>query len=220
MSARIPALLATLGGVLATGGCSDPTAVADTTPQQLEAQNPTAQRVRVDEVRSGQLGGLDGIEISTMNISGMLAPTATDCNDAGELIAHIGDLGVTSNLTVFGIELDLEIWASFTAGIVLAADDTGISISLTDIKSLDSEVTVLQDDMVAFEPVIADLIEDQLIGTLMDSLGGEALGSFPLPEIDLSEEVGLPPGTAVIAISPQTLERVDGNTIVGGVLSQ
>ena len=59
---------------------------------------------------------------------------------------------------------------------------------------------------------------DNLVPSLTGLLGGDALGSFPLPEIDLSAAIdGLPPGT-VIRIVPSGVIRADGNSVVQGEL--
>ena len=42
-------------------------------------------------------GGPAGIEINGVEISGMLAPTATDCNPDGILYAHVGDMRITAS---------------------------------------------------------------------------------------------------------------------------
>jgi len=52
----------------------------------------------------------------------------------------------------------------------------------------------------------------------MQAFANGQLAAIPLPEIDLSSAVGLPPGSAVIALDPQDLSRQDGNTIIGGDL--
>ena len=77
---------------------------------------------------------------------------------------------------------------------------------------------MLQSSLISLEPVIADLIEEQVLGGLVASLGDGDLGSFPLPDIDLSGAIsGLPAGTG-ITIVPETITRSGGNTIAGGRL--
>ncbi len=175
-------------------------------------------------VPASMLGGVDltqyGITNLTLDVAGMLAPTASDCNADGELLAHIGDLRVNAHLELFGQPMDIVIYATLTAALELTAADGQIGIRLSEIRSLDTDVTVQQDDMVASEAVVKDLIETQLIGGLLGALGGDSLASIPLPEMDLSASVGLPPGSAVIAITPQSVTRQGGNTIVSGTLQQ
>ncbi|MFT5430852.1 MAG: hypothetical protein ACI9OJ_001530 [Myxococcota bacterium] len=176
------------------------------------------------DVPESLLGGVDlagfGIANLDMTLSGMLAPTASDCNQVGEFDVHIGDLRIDASLELFGQQMTLVIWASFTAGLDLTADPGGIGIGITEVKLVATEVNVLEDDLVASEGIIKNLIETELIGGLLSGLGGGALGNIALPVIDLSSAVGLPDGTAVISIEPQTVSRQGGNTIIAGDLGQ
>lgn len=174
-------------------------------------------------VPASLLGGVDlgqfGITNLNMVMSGMLAPTAMDCGPSGELIATIGDLGIAATMDLFGNPLTLQIWVSLTAGIELTAADGGIGIALTDIKSVFTEVNVAEDAGVAAEATIKGLIETELVGGLLGALGGDALGSIPLPTIDLSTSVpSLPPGTG-FSILINGVNRAGGNTIVDGDLA-
>jgi len=169
------------------------------------------------------LGGVDlsqfGVSNLDMNITGMLAPTAMDCNANGELIAHIGDLGVNATLELFGNPLTLEVWVSLTAGIGITAADGELGISLSDVQSIFTEVNVLEDAGVASEATFKNLIETELVGGLLGALGGSALGTIPLPSIDLSGLVaGLPPGTG-FNIVINGLTRSGGNSIIDGDLA-
>ena len=173
-------------------------------------------------VPASMLGNVDlstyGVSDLTMKVSAMLAPTMDDCNAAGELNAHIGDFKIDAKLKLFGQPMDVILYATFVAGIEIKATGQAIGISLTAVKSQAIQVDVLQDNMVSSEGVLEKLVADQLIGNLVAKLGGDALGSFPLPAIDLSKALpSLPPGTG-IAINPQKVTRKDGNSIVGGTL--
>ncbi|MSQ82942.1 MAG: hypothetical protein EXR77_08500 [Myxococcales bacterium] len=168
------------------------------------------------------LGNIDlsqyGVSDLTMKVSAMLAPTMDDCNAKTELMAHIGDFKVDAKLKLFGKPMDVVIYATFTAGIEIKASNAAIGISLTEIKTSAIQVDVVQDDMVSSEGVLEKLVADNLLGNLVAKLGGDALGSFPLPKIDLSAALPtLPPGTG-IAIAPEVVTRKLGNSIVGGKL--
>ncbi|MGM0575858.1 MAG: hypothetical protein ACQEXJ_09035 [Myxococcota bacterium] len=159
-----------------------------------------------------------GITDLDISLSGMLQPTLSDCNPDSEQEVHIGDLRVDASLNLLGQPMDVVMYASFIAGVDILVQDGELGVSLTSVKSLESEVTVLQDGLVGSEDMIADLINENLVPSLLDAMGGETLGGFPLPEIDLGAAVdGLPAGT-VIAIDPQSITRQGGNTIVGGDL--
>jgi hypothetical protein len=168
------------------------------------------------------LGDIDlstyGISNLKLKVRALLAPTASDCNDDSELLAHIGDMRIDATLDIFGQKMTVVVHATFVAGIDVAVEGNQLNIKLTKIKSVKTDVEVVEDNLIASEGVVESLIADKLIGNLLDILGGSALGGFELPVIDLSSTVkGLPPGTG-IAIDPQTVERKDGNTIIGGKL--
>ncbi len=159
--------------------------------------------------------GIGGLKLTT---KALLAPTASDCNDSGELLAHIGDFRVDAALDLFGQPMNVVVHASFVAGIKVTVEANKLTISLTEIKSVKTDVEVQQAHLVASEAVIESLVADTLVKNLLAVLGGSALGGFELPVIDLSSTVkGLPKGTG-IAIDPKVLTRVNGNTIIGGKL--
>ena len=151
-----------------------------------------------------------GITDLEVKVSGMLAPTMSDCGvDSAEV--HIGDLGVTAELILLGTPMTVQMWVSLTAGIEFSAADGELGFGLSEIKSLDSEVTVVQDELIGSEALVASLINDNLVPGLLGSLGGGSFAGVPLPELDLG-------GGATIKIKPKTVTRASGNTIVGGDL--
>ncbi len=172
-------------------------------------------------VPAAWLQGVDlaqyGISNLTMTLSGMLAPTASDCGGSG-LDAHVGDVKISARMKLFGQTVDVVVWASVVAGLQLYLDGRAIGIRMTGIERVETEVQVLQSSLISLEPVIADLIEEQVLGGLVAALGDGDLGSFPLPDIDLSGAItGLPAGTG-ITIVPETITRTGGNTVAAGRL--
>ncbi|MBP47025.1 MAG: hypothetical protein CMH53_03720 [Myxococcales bacterium] len=164
-----------------------------------------------------------GVTNLKMKAKALLAPTVSDCNPKKELQAHIGDMLIEASMELLGQKLDVELWITVAIGVDVklaknAKGNSELSIGLTEVKSLDIEANIKQDNLIGSETVIAGLVGDNLVSGLLGSLGGGALGSFELPTIDLSGAVkGLPPGTG-IAIAPKTIVRKAGNTIVGGAL--
>ncbi len=167
---------------------------------------------------------LGGVDLSAFNIadldlhlSGNLAPTASDCA-AGDLEMHIGDVRVDASMTFFGQPLDVVVWLTFGLGVEVAIDGDELGVSATELTFLESEVSVAQEPLIAAEETIRTLIEDELVGGIVGALTGTQLGSFPLPDVDLSGAIsGLPPGTS-FSIQPSSVTRAQGNTIVGGAL--
>ena len=173
-------------------------------------------------VPPSMLGAVDlssyGVTNLTLKLSAMLAPTMDDCNPTSEVIAHVGDLRVDASMQLFGQQMDVVVYTTLKAGVTISAANGAIGIALTGIKQADLQVDIAQDNLVSSEGMLEQLVKDNLLGALIGKLSGSALGSFPLPAIDLSGTMpGLPPGVG-IAIDPQKLTRKDGNSVVGGVL--
>ena len=75
--------------------------------------------------------------------------------------------------------------------------------------------------MDAFEPVISDQLEAEVVAALTALLGsGEPLTSFPLPSFEVDPSLGLPAGTVMIEIETEVVPGADvrqgGNTAVYG----
>lgn len=151
-----------------------------------------------------------GVTDLDIQVRGLLAPTISDCNPTSELLVHIGDLRVTGSMKIFGIPLNIVMYVSLSAGMNLSAENGEIGLQLTDVKALDTELTVLEDGLIDSETLIAGLIEENLVPALLGSLGGGSLGGFPLPELDL--------GGSLVSINPTKIVRIGGNTVVGGGL--
>jgi len=173
-------------------------------------------------VPKAMLGNVDLAAIGAKNLklktTALLAPTLDDCNAKGVLEAFIGDFRVDASLEVLGAQMDVVLWLTFVADTKLTATKGEVAIALTKVKSVETEVIVKQDELVASEAAIEKLIAGSLVDGLMKAIGGKALGSFPLPVVDLSASMkGLPPGTG-IAIDPKKVTRKGGNSIIGGTL--
>ncbi|HSA23686.1 MAG TPA: hypothetical protein P5076_19655, partial [Myxococcota bacterium] len=168
------------------------------------------------------LGDIDfaqyGITNMSMSLSAMLAPTATDCWPDGQLRIFIGDLSLRASFQFAGLPVDLVLWATATMGLQVTAENGEIAIAITQIDAIETQLEVQQDSLIGLIDLIGDGLEVLLTDTLMEMLGGGALATIPLPEIDLSAALPtLPPGT-VIALDPQQVTRQGGNTIISGDL--
>ncbi|MFT5434253.1 MAG: hypothetical protein ACI9OJ_004966, partial [Myxococcota bacterium] len=152
-----------------------------------------------------------GITNLVVHVSGMLAPTVSDC-ESGELKVHIGDLKVNADLELFGVPMTVEMFVGIVAGLGINITDGEIGFGLTEVEVVKIQTEILQPELVASEDTIAALIEAQLVPGLVEALGGgENLAGVPLPEIPVGDG-------AAIGISAQSLTRVDGNTVVAGQL--
>ncbi len=171
------------------------------------------------DVPESLLGDLDlsayGITDLELSASGMLQPIASDCG-ADSLIAHIGDLRIDASMSLLGTPLEVILYLSLGAAFDVSAADGEIAFAITDIERVEMQVEVTDEAFISVESTFEGLILDNLVPALLDSLGGDSLGSFALPEIDIS---GLIDGaTGAVEIVPSQVRRNEGNTVVGGSL--
>lgn len=164
-------------------------------------------------------GGGGGLyEDLEVDISGLLAPTANDCNETGRLLAHIGDLRIDASLKLQGNPINFVAFTSLAVAVEINVVDNEISIAIPSVEWMETDLTVEQDESIMTEELLISAVEAQLEGQLIDALGGGGLGGIALPDIDLSETLGLPPGTAQVTIGVTDVSHVDGVTVIAGHL--
>ena len=159
-----------------------------------------------------------GVTDLQLKVSGLLAPTISDCNSDGSLRAHLGDLQVEGGLLFEGDPLTFTAYVTLITGVEVGIAGDGIGVGFGSIESIEIEINIHQDALIPLETLLRSLLETALRQTLEDALAAGGLISIPLPEIDLSGAVGLPPGSAVIDITPEAVERVDGFTVISADL--
>jgi hypothetical protein len=152
-----------------------------------------------------------------VKVSGMLAPTASDCGPDGRLRLHIGDIRIDGSLVLGDQPLTFVAWSSLVAGLDVVPTETGIGITLAEVEHIETELTVAEPEGIEAEPTLRAVLETQLVEGVLGSLGG-GLGGIALPQLDLSATLGLPPGSAMIQITAEDAVRAPGTTIVLGHL--
>lgn len=153
-----------------------------------------------------------------VTVSGMLAPTASDCGDDGRLRLHIGDIRIDGSLVLGELPLTFVAYTSLVAGLDVVPTKTGIGITLAEVEQIDTELTVAEAGGIEAEPTLRTVLESQLVEGVLGSIGGGGLGGIDLPQLDLSATLGLPPGSAMIQIVAEEAQRAPGTTIVLGHL--
>ena len=151
-----------------------------------------------------------------VKVSGMLAPTASDCGPDGRLRMHIGDIRIDGSLVLGDQPLTFVAYSSLEAGLDVVPTATGIGITLADVERIETELTVAEPEGIEAEPTLRAVLETQLVDGVLGSFSG--LGGIDLPQLDLSATLGLPPGSAMIQITAEEAQRVPGTTIVVGHL--
>ena len=157
-----------------------------------------------------------GITDLEATVSGMLPPSISNCNDAGEPLMTIGDIKLLASMNFSGEPLDLEIYASLVAEFNLSAANGEIGFGLGEISVVELELTALQDSQIGLEPLVAALLQEQALPGLLEGLQGDALGGIPLPSISLSDTN---PDLA-LTIYPIDVVRVGGDNVVLATLNE
>jgi hypothetical protein len=152
-----------------------------------------------------------------VQISGMLPPVGTDC-ETGELLAQLGDIRIDASLILNDNPISFTAFTTAVVKVEITAADGEIGISIGELQSVETELNVNEASAIATEGALIGVLEGALIDGLIGGLGGDSLGGIQLPEIDLSDSLGLNPGEAVIAIQIDDAVRQPGITVVQGSL--
>ncbi|MEM9460174.1 MAG: hypothetical protein AAGF11_38715 [Myxococcota bacterium] len=164
----------------------------------------------------GDAGGLiDDLEI---HVSGMLAPTASDCRPDGEVRVHLGDVRIDASLSIGTVPISFVAYSSLLASLEFTPTGSGVEITIADVETIDTELTVNEDEAINNEPLLVSTLESQLVDGVVEAIANGGLGTIELPQIDLSPTLGLPPGTAALTISTDDAGRAPGVTVIRGHL--
>ena len=170
------------------------------------------------DLPSDQLGGGGLVEDLQVHVSGMLAPTASDCGPDGEVRVHLGDLRIDASLVFNGNAVSFVAYSSLLANLEFTPTGSGAEITIADVESIETELTVDQDASIAQEPAFVQLLETQLVDGVIGSISEAGLGAIEIPTVDISGDVGLPPGTVALTITTEAAVRAPGVTVIEGHL--
>jgi hypothetical protein len=159
-------------------------------------------------------GASDSVEVIDFVASGMLAPTASDCRTPGTLLAHIGDLRFDANLIVLGNPMTFTAYSSMLVRLEIAVNGTKVSVGIPEVVEIRTELTANEDNMINLEEFVTAQLESGLADTITSALGGGGLGGIDLPTVDLSAQLGLPPNTATLTITAESVVRGPGTTVI------
>ena len=172
------------------------------------------------------LGSVDlslyGVSDLAVTTDFLLPPILNTCIDkAGLLKLQIGDLLIHAKLNFGGTPVDVYIYATIQATAELKAIDnakTGqkeLGFALKGIDYVELEVWKINAEATGLKELFVTMIKSVMIPKLVESLGA-GLGSFPLPEFDLSAiSPSVPKGTS-ISLEIQQIDNVKGYTYLRG----
>jgi len=170
----------------------------------------------------GDSGELTALGVSDLSVTTdfFLPPVLNDCEPDGQMRVYIGDVYIVAEMNMLGAPLEFALFGQIVATAELGlSEQDGVSelgIEFTDIEFFEIEVVSATGDL-SFD-LLETILKDQLVASLVDQLVGDSLGSFELPEIDLSSlGDGFPDGLK-IGILPLSLERNVGFTVIDGTI--
>jgi hypothetical protein len=153
-----------------------------------------------------------------IHVSGMLAPTASDCSADGMVRAHLGDVRIDGSLMLGQTPVTFVAYSSMFAGLEFTPTASGVAITISEVERIDTELTVAEDAGIDTEPLLESSLEMQLVDGVLGAIASGGLGGIDLPQIDISAMLGLPPGTAELNISTDEAVRAPGVTVIRGHL--
>jgi hypothetical protein len=170
------------------------------------------------------LGGVDvgGFGISDLTISTdfLLAPILDDCTAKGMVELQLGDLLLKPSFTLMGAPIKLALYVSAALDATIFGQGSEVGLTINGVTEIGTQIVSVEGDLGALAGMfdIEDLIDNVLVPMLVEQVTNLALGSFPLPEIDLGTLIpGLPAG---ITLSLGNLEilMTKGYLLFGGEL--
>jgi hypothetical protein len=178
------------------------------------------------EIGAEALGSVDlssfGVTDLSVQTDFLLPPIFNTCHSSGDTKLQIGDLRLHALLKLSGTPVDIWLYGTLQATANLKAvknPQTGeneISFELKSIDFLEIEIEKINEEAKGLKDLFLTLIKSVLLPKLTEGLGS-GLGSFPLPEIDLSAlSPQIPPGT-VLKLAIQQIENASGFTYIRGL---
>lgn len=165
-----------------------------------------------------------GIDNLNLDVDFMLPPIITACTPNNKMNVQIGDMKIHAKMKLFGKDVDMILYTSMIVEANITAVDTDkgkqLTISVEKPSFLDVEIASLAGGLEGAEDSMRKLMLEQMMPKIMDGFTGKALGTFPIPEIDLSAINPSVPKGSKISIDLKELLRIFGYTVMSGKVKQ
>lgn len=170
------------------------------------------------------LGGLslDGFGVSNLNVSTtfLLPPILDDCTAKGMVELQVGDLLVDLSLTVLIAPVKISMYVSAALDATIFGQGNEIGLEVLGVTELGTQIMKIEGNLGPLAGMldIEELIDNVLVPMILEQVSNLSLGSFPLPEIDLSSLLpGIPPGTT-LSLTNLEIGMKSGYLLFGGEL--
>jgi len=171
---------------------------------------------------SSVLGGLSldeyGVSDLGVGTTFWLPPILDDCTAKGMVEVQIGDLLIDLSFKMMGMPVKINMFVSAALDAVLTGQGNEIGIQINGITDIGTQLVSVEGDLGLLGFDIEQLVEGVLVPMIVEQVSNLSLGSFPIPEIDLSSLLpGLPPGTK-LSLGNLEIKMSKGYLVFGGEL--
>ncbi|MBM4353671.1 MAG: hypothetical protein FJ109_07710 [Deltaproteobacteria bacterium] len=171
---------------------------------------------------SSVLGGiaLDEYGVTDLGVGTTfwLPPILDDCTAKGMVEVQIGDLFIDLSFKMMGMPTKISMFVSAALDAVLTGQGNEIGIQINGITDIGTQLIKVEGDLGLLGFDIEQLVEGVLVPMIVEQVSNLSLGSFPIPEIDLSSLLpGLPPGTT-LSLGNIEIKMSKGFLVFGGEL--
>jgi hypothetical protein len=160
-----------------------------------------------------------GIEDLDLTATALLPPVLSHCGK-NSMEIQMGDLQLQASMVMFGMDVEVTMYSSFTAGIVVGVGskdgETVLEMAVTDIGKVLLEVATVSENLIGSEDSLRALVISQVLPVFLEQLTGDSLASFPLPEMDMTGLIPGVPGDAKLSMTPKSTYREKGYTVITG----
>ncbi len=137
------------------------------------------------------------------------------------MLLQIGDIEISGQIEIPGEVVDITMYASLEVEtsfetVITEDGSTELTLALGEAKTIALEIVQLTGSLAGAEDLLLGMVEEGLIASLLDSLSSDALGSFPIPDIDLSGMVDGAPEGSVIALELNQIIDILGYVVLSG----
>lgn len=170
---------------------------------------------------------LGGISIDQFGITDLgvatdffLPPILDDCTAKGMVELQLGDLLLIASFKVMGAPVTISLYVSAALDAAIFGDGSEIGLQINGVTDIGTQIVSIDGDLGPLAGMfdIEQLVEGVLVPMIVEQVSNLSLGSFPIPEIDLSGIVpGIPPGTT-LSLGNLVIEMSKGYLVFGGEL--
>jgi len=179
-------------------------------------------QLSLDEAVLGDIPQLKDFGLSDLKVDTdfWLPPILDDCTAKGMVEIQLGDLLVMPSFKMMGADLAISMYVSAALDATIYGDGNNIGVEILGITDIGTHIVEIDGDLGGLAGMfdIEELVENILVPMIVEQVSNLSLGSFPLPEIDLSTLVpGIPAGTT-LSLGNLVIGMTKGYLLFGGEL--